>query len=184
MGEPRRLAGSRIDGHACRSAPAQRARMNLSLRARGGELGEGEEHVEFEFEGRKLAGRRGETLAAALAAAGIRELRLTRQGEGRGIFCGMGVCQECLVEVEGRANQRACMTKLERWVRLRRQAHLAGAAEGPGELGPPSPAATPLEPDILVIGGGAGGLNAARAAAQAGARVLLVDERPMPGGQF
>ena len=41
-----------------------------------------------------------------------------------------------------------------------------------------------LEPDILVLGGGAGGLNAATAAARAGAKVLLVDERPEPGGQF
>ncbi len=39
-------------------------------------------------------------------------------------------------------------------------------------------------PDILVLGGGAGGLNAATAAARAGAKVLLVDERPEPGGQF
>ena len=39
-------------------------------------------------------------------------------------------------------------------------------------------------PDILVLGGGAGGLNAAAAAARAGAKVLLVDERPEPGGQF
>ncbi len=38
--------------------------------------------------------------------------------------------------------------------------------------------------DILVLGGGAGGLNAAIAAAEAGANVLVVDERPVAGGQF
>jgi NADPH-dependent 2,4-dienoyl-CoA reductase/sulfur reductase-like enzyme len=41
-----------------------------------------------------------------------------------------------------------------------------------------------LTPDILVLGGGAGGLNAATTAARTGARVLLVDERPQPGGQY
>jgi len=158
--------------------------VSHSLRGRGGEPVEGGERVEFEFEGRRLFGRRGESLAAALAAAGIRELRATRRGEARGLFCGMGVCQECLVEVDGRANRRACMTKLDHHVRLRRQPHFAGFAQKDVEPEPPTEASAVLEPDILVVGGGAGGLNAARAAARAGARVLLVDERPLPGGQF
>ena len=72
------------------------------------------ERVAIDFEGRIVEGRRGETLAAALTAAGIRDLRLTQSEQPRGIFCGMGVCQECLVEIDGRANQRACMTKLAR----------------------------------------------------------------------
>src|SRR6185295_13369422 len=41
-----------------------------------------------------------------------------------------------------------------------------------------------LTPNVLVLGGGAGGLNAAAIAARAGARVLLVDERPQSGGQY
>ena len=36
--------------------------------------------------------------------------------------------------------------------------------------------------DILVIGGGAAGISAAKAAANAGAEVLLVDNRPFLGG--
>src|SRR5215469_142756 len=97
------------------------------LRGKGGALIAEEGPIAVDFEGEALTGRRGETLAAALSAAGIRELRLTRSGEPRGIFCGMGVCQECLVEIDGRANQRACMTKLERPVAVRRQRHLAAA---------------------------------------------------------
>jgi len=156
--------------------------MKNSLRGRGGELSEFE-RIKFEFEGERLTGRRGESLAAALTAAGIRALRFTRDEQSRGMFCGMGVCQECLVEVDGVAN-RACMTKLERPVTVRRQRHLAKAAAcGDDEDSRPADAA-PLEPDILVVGGGAGGLNAARSAALTGARVLLVDERPLPGGQY
>ena len=39
-------------------------------------------------------------------------------------------------------------------------------------------------PDLLVIGGGAGGLSAAAVAAEAGLSVVLIDERARPGGQF
>ena len=77
--------------------------------------------IEIEFEGRKIPARAGESLAAALTANGILALRTTRSEAERGIFCGMGVCQDCLVEVDGKPNQRACMTKLERPVAVRRE---------------------------------------------------------------
>src|SRR5262249_46664017 len=102
----------------------------------------------------------------------------------RGLFCGMGVCQECLVEIDGVSNQRACMTKLDRPLSIRRQTHLAKASV-PATIAEPQPEdALPLEPDVLVIGGGAGGLNAARAVALAGAKVVRADDRPLPGGQY
>lgn len=157
--------------------------MSANLRGKGGEVSE-TDTVSFEFEGERLSGRRGESLAAALTAAGIRALRVTRGGEPRGLFCGMGVCQECLVEIDGISNQRACMTKLERSVSIRRQRHLARASVAESAPEPQSADAAPWEPDVLVVGGGAGGLNAARSAALAGAKVVLVDDRPLPGGQF
>jgi len=143
----------------------------------------GADSVAIDFEGRALHGRRGETLAAALIAAGERELRMTGEGERRGLFCGMGVCQDCLVEIAGQANQRACMTKLDRPLSVRRQAHLAAALD-PSPMEAARTDAEILAPDILVVGGGAGGLTAATMAARAGARVLLVDERPQAGGQY
>jgi NADPH-dependent 2,4-dienoyl-CoA reductase/sulfur reductase-like enzyme len=142
----------------------------------------GADSVTIDFEGRAIGGRRGETLAAALTAAGERTLRETGAGERRGLFCGMGVCQDCLVEIDGQANQRACMTKLDQPVTVRRQSHLAAALAAPREHDSADQGL--LTPDVLVLGGGAGGLNAATAAARAGARVLLVDERPQPGGQY
>lgn len=144
----------------------------------------GADSVAIDFEGRALRGRRGETLAAALTAAGELELRTTGEGARRGLFCGMGVCQDCLVEIDGQANQRACMTKLDRPLSVRRQAHLASAVDPPPPMESASADAEVLTPDILVVGGGAGGLNAAIMAARAGARVLLVDERPQAGGQY
>ena len=71
------------------------------------------ETVRFTFEGKPLEGRHGESLAATLVSTGIVGFRETRGGEMRGMFCGMGVCQDCLLEVDGKPNQRACMTRLE-----------------------------------------------------------------------
>ncbi len=52
------------------------------------------------------------SVAAALLASGhgpaVR--RSERRGEPRGLFCGMGVCFDCLVTVDGRSGVRACMT--------------------------------------------------------------------------
>lgn len=53
----------------------------------------------------------GHTIAAALWRAGIVSWRYTRGGgKARGVFCGIGVCFDCLVTVNGRPNQRACLT--------------------------------------------------------------------------
>lgn len=153
-----------------------------SLRVQGATLGT--DSVAMDFHGHTIRGRPGETLVAALTAAGERELRETKAGERRGLFCGMGVCQECLVEIDGRCNLRACMTKLDRPCSVRRQSHLATTVDLPPMTGQPIADEEVLTPDVLVLGGGAGGLNAATTAARAGARVLLVDERPQPGGQY
>jgi len=61
--------------------------------------------------GQACAAYEGETVHAALLAAGRRVLRKTsKSGQPRGIFCGMGVCYDCLVTINGVPNQRACMT--------------------------------------------------------------------------
>lgn len=52
----------------------------------------------------------GETVAGALLAAGRYELRVTRQGSTRGIFCGIGYCFDCRMTIDGQPNERACLT--------------------------------------------------------------------------
>lgn len=62
-------------------------------------------------DGEPLRAYPGETVAGALLAVGRRTWRRTRnQGAPRGLFCGMGVCFDCLVQVDGRPYVRACMT--------------------------------------------------------------------------
>lgn len=66
--------------------------------------------VSFRFDGEMLTAREGETLAAALYAQGRRTLRMNRDDGGpRGAFCFMGVCQECVVSIDGRLTE-ACRT--------------------------------------------------------------------------
>jgi predicted molibdopterin-dependent oxidoreductase YjgC len=56
----------------------------------------------------------GETVATLLLAIGRRTFRHTDQLHApRGLFCGMGVCFDCLVTIDGQANVRACMTTVQ-----------------------------------------------------------------------
>lgn len=67
--------------------------------------------VRITFDGREIISSEGQTIAAALFSVEIRCLRRTlHSGEPRGYFCGMGICNDCLVTIDGRANVRACMT--------------------------------------------------------------------------
>jgi predicted molibdopterin-dependent oxidoreductase YjgC len=65
--------------------------------------------VALTVDGRRIEAFAGESLSTALLAAGLRTLRTSPGGAPRGMFCGMGVCQECAVEVEG-AVRPACQT--------------------------------------------------------------------------
>jgi predicted molibdopterin-dependent oxidoreductase YjgC len=61
-------------------------------------------------DGREIEALPGQTIAAALWQAGIMAWRRTRtEGEPRGVFCGIGVCFDCLATVNGQPNQRACL---------------------------------------------------------------------------
>ena len=56
-----------------------------------------------------------------LLAAGITSLRAAEDGSERGFVCGIGVCWECRLVVDGRANVRACMTEARPGMRVSRQ---------------------------------------------------------------
>ncbi|WP_432009983.1 (2Fe-2S)-binding protein [Streptomyces cucumeris] len=64
----------------------------------------------FSFDDRAVPAEGGQSVAAALIASGIRSWRVTRvEGRPRGVFCGIGVCFDCLVTINGSPNQRACV---------------------------------------------------------------------------
>lgn len=66
--------------------------------------------VSFTFEGRPVTAHKGETLAAALLAAGITAFGATRAGQPRMPLCNMGTCFDCAVTVDGQRLVRACLT--------------------------------------------------------------------------
>ena len=79
--------------------------------------------ISFQWEGNPIKAFEGETIAAALMGSGIRALRVTeRKGEPRGLFCNMGICFDCLVEVNGSPNQRACQYPVAEGIEVKSQA--------------------------------------------------------------
>ncbi|EHQ90833.1 (2Fe-2S)-binding protein [Desulfosporosinus youngiae] len=72
------------------------------------------EEVSFFFEGQELKGFEGETIAAALHAAGVRVLgHSPTMHRPRGLFCAIGNCSSCLMIVNGEPNVRICVEKLK-----------------------------------------------------------------------
>jgi len=71
------------------------------------------ERITLRVNQREIEAYRGESVLAALLAAGFWILRRsTARGECRGPLCGMGVCYDCLVTIDGRPHQRACQVEV------------------------------------------------------------------------
>ncbi|MBU2666166.1 (2Fe-2S)-binding protein [Actinoplanes bogorensis] len=58
-----------------------------------------------------MAGLDGQTVAGVLMANGRLAWRTTRAGRPRGVFCGIGVCHDCLVTINGLPDVRACQRR-------------------------------------------------------------------------
>jgi aerobic-type carbon monoxide dehydrogenase small subunit (CoxS/CutS family) len=71
---------------------------------------EGRQRLTVLVDGEPVAAFAGESVATVLLALGRHAFRHTEQGAPRGLFCGMGVCFDCLVTVDGVENVRACLT--------------------------------------------------------------------------
>lgn len=76
----------------------------------------------FTIDGREVAAYQGESLAAVLMVEGELTTRKTAAGDSRGLFCGMGVCFDCLLIVDGVPGTRACLTWVADGMTVERQA--------------------------------------------------------------
>jgi glycine/D-amino acid oxidase-like deaminating enzyme len=134
------------------------------------------------FEGARLSAMPGATVAATLIANGVVAQSESKSGEATGFYCGIGVCHDCVVSIDGRYGQRSCLTKVRDGMRVARQSPYpvpaAGLARDLAAVRATDP--VPRVVDVLVVGAGQAGLAAALAAAKADAGVLVVDERPAP----
>ncbi|MEU4540728.1 sarcosine oxidase subunit gamma family protein [Streptosporangium sp. NPDC023825] len=139
----------------------------------------------FRFDGRDYEGYRGDTLAAALLANGVRTVATSVVlGRPRGIFAAWTEEPNAVVQIEHPFPEPMLQaTVVELYAGL-----VATGLPGRGRL------AAGLDParydgvyahcDVLVVGAGPAGLAAATAAAGSGARVILADDRPSPGGSL
>ena len=88
------------------------------------------------IDGEPFPARAGESVAAALFAAGRLACRATAvSASPRGPYCMMGVCFDCLVVIDGRANQQGCLIPVAPGMRIETQRG-ARAVEGANEAAP------------------------------------------------
>lgn len=86
------------------------------------EILEREVTFEFTFDGRTIPGYAGDTVGSALAAAGVQVFsRSFKYHRPRGLLCCSGRCPNCLVDVDGTPNERACMTPIANGMTVRSQ---------------------------------------------------------------
>ena len=80
------------------------------------------EKVTFYYNGQEIEGYTEETIAAALHAAGIRELGHSPQlHRPRGLFCAIGNCSSFFMTVDGQPNVRVCVTKVKAGMHVEEQ---------------------------------------------------------------
>ncbi|MET9018566.1 FAD-dependent oxidoreductase [Actinopolymorpha sp. NPDC004070] len=134
-------------------------------------------------DGQPVAFDHGQTIAATLIAAGRTSWRTTREGRQRGIFCGIGVCFDCLVTANGR-RVRACLEPARPGDVVTTGPVSPDVAEPAGESASRTGSAPPTRCDAVVVGAGPAGLTAANAMAEHGLSVVLLDAGERPGGQY
>ena len=80
------------------------------------------EKIVINFDGQEVEGYDGETIAATLHAAGIKELaKSPKLHRPRGLFCAIGNCSSCLMIVDGEPNVRVCVTKIKQGMKIETQ---------------------------------------------------------------
>ncbi len=84
--------------------------------------------VAFTFNGVAVTGYENETIAAALHAAGVREIsHSSEKHRPRGLYCAIGNCSSCMMVVNGEPNVRICLELLKEGMVVETQ-------KGKGEL--------------------------------------------------
>jgi hypothetical protein len=83
-------------------------------------------------EGRTAQVPLGASAAAAVLVAGFRNIRETPvEGRERGPYCMMGICFDCLAEIDGMPNRQSCMVEARPGMRIRRQIRAREIDPGP-----------------------------------------------------
>jgi len=143
--------------------------------------------IEFEFDGKRLVGFEGETIAAALHAAEVRVLRRSiKLDRPRGFFCAIGRCSSCLMTVDDVPNVMTCVTPLRAGMKVETQSGKGTIAPEGARLatGDAASEAIPSAVPLAIVGAGPAGLSAAIYAGRLGVESVVIDENDVPGGQL
>lgn len=85
--------------------------------------------IQVTLDGKVITATEGQSVGALLLTQGQRATRTTRNnGKPRGMFCGIGICFDCLITINGVTNQRACLTVVEQSMAIETQ-HGTGSAQ-------------------------------------------------------
>lgn len=144
-----------------------------------------QKEINFLFDDRTITAAEGDTIASALHAAGVKVLSHSQKHhQPRGFFCAIGKCSSCLMEVDGIPNVKTCLVPAKEGMIIRSQ---TGWGKMPDDYRTKNHSRkTPLsiKTEIAIVGAGPAGLSAAVYAAKLGAKVLVMDENHIVGGQL
>lgn len=86
--------------------------------------------ITFDFEGQSVSARPGDTVAAAILVSDAGHTRTTPvTGAPRLPYCMMGVCFDCLMEIDGVPNRQACLVEVQDGMQVKRQVGARGVQE-------------------------------------------------------
>ncbi|HDM66952.1 MAG TPA: sarcosine oxidase subunit alpha, partial [Thermoplasmatales archaeon] len=118
----------------------------------------GRRKITFYFNGERITGYSGDSIAAALHANGVKKLSESlKLRHPRGFFCGIGKCSSCLMKVNGIPNIRTCIAPIKEGLQVETQDRLAPWPEINEDYWERS---MRIDTDILVVGAGPAGLCA------------------------
>ena len=132
----------------------------------------------FDYEGTRVAGQKGQTIAAALHQAGLRVHHHSLKDRPRSMECGIGKCGACEMLVDGHV-RRICITKVDG---VRSVKRIDEATLPPEE----NKAAAPrvYRTAVAIVGAGPAGLAVREELRRAGVDNLVIDNNSSVGGQF
>ena len=130
--------------------------------------------IKFSFENKEYEAYSGETVASALIRNGVKNLRKDRSENYRGVYCNMGICNECIVEINGNQSIKSCTANIQENDKIFIQKY---NAELPNLKKNIQLEKKILNYDILIIGAGPGGIGASLSLNGSENKIALIDEK-------